>query len=226
MLKNNTLEKRIIKFLDRLDAHQNSIVVLSVAQDVSKAYIKPILDTLLNYLENGTLCVMGDCGFNTSDSSIDYLKELNNRERLVLSSDYALQLLSLRHDSYFVKHPSLSIGCVGHYARYLTRHQHLDFPYGDDSIFKDLHELNAVFLSVGDVKYHYALKYAFNLDEDKVISKNLCVYDEKVMSYLDFEADYETLEEMMLKFSTLDTNSIPFYGAKYPDLIDKLVKNI
>lgn len=226
MSTNNYKVTGLHKLLEKLDAHQNSIVLLSVGDDVPKAQIKSILDTLIDYLEGGTLCVLGDCEFNTSSSSIEELVKLNNQERLVLSSNYALQLLSLRHDSYFLKHPSVSMGCVGHYARYLTRHQHLDFPYGKSTVFEDLYTLNAIYIMVGRDSPAFGLKYGYEGTDEKIITRNVCVYNDEVYAYLDFEADFQMLSELALPNSQFEKDNSIFYGAKYPDLINSIRKEI
>lgn len=212
------------RLLHRLDVHDHSIVVVSFGSDVAKVFVKPILDELIDYLKHGTLCVVGDCTFNTNKTNLEMLVNLSNRERHVLTSDYALQILSLRHDTHRVKHPSLSIGCVGQYARYLTRHQHLDFPFGKNSFFEDLIELNATYLFIGERWDAYALKYVEYLNEEKVITKNLCTLDNTVHGYLDFEFNPEYYLNLINRNNLLlsEQGVVTVYGELYSKLIAAL----
>lgn len=212
------------RFLQRLDVHDHSIVVVSFGSDIKKVLVKPILEELIDYLKHGTLCVVGDCTFNTNATDIEMLLNLSNRERLVLTSDYALQILSLRHDAHRIKHPSLSIGCVGQYARYLTRHQHLDFPFGSNSFFDDLIELNATHIFIGEDWDAPALKYVEHLNDQKVIMKNVCVLDNTVHGYLDFESNSEYYSKLITKHNLLlsEHGVVSIYGESYLKLISAL----
>lgn len=226
LLVNKGLGPRIVKLIERLDGHRNSIVVLSVSADVDKSMIKPILDTLLDYLDQGTLCVMGDCGFNTNDSHIESLLDLSDKERAVLSNDYSLSLLALRHDAHMAKHPSISMGCVGHYGRYLTRHQHLDFPFGNLSIFEDFEALNAIYINVGSVDRPYVLKYAYTDSDAQIIRRNECVLNHKALSYLDFEVDCSKLNDDLDAIMLVDDDGITLRGARYSKLIDDIKQRL
>ncbi len=222
---NKDFEVLIPHILNRLDVHPKSIVVLNVSDETPKDQVKVILDTVLSTIHDGTLCVIGDCGFNTHQSNIQNLLNLSKKERTLLSSDYALQLLSMRHDCHFSKHPSLSIGCVGHYARYLTRHQSFDFPYGEHSIFKDLVELNAIYISVGNEAHPYALKHAYYPDK-AVIVRNVCAYQDKAYGYLDFMVNFSKLNTLKKELCLSEAGSLNIYGGKYPWLIDQIRKKI
>lgn len=220
-MSNSDYAVSIPKLLDRLDVHPKSIVILNVSDDTPKDQVKVILNTVLESIPDGTLCVIGDCEFNTHKSNIDNLVSLTQKERDVLSSSHALQLLGLRHDSHFSNHPSLSIGCVGHYARYLTRHQSFDFPYGQSSMFNDLFSLNAIYLSVGEVKKPYALKYAYSGSKE-VIVRNVCAFEKASYGYLDFLVNYDKLYDLQKSLSLHESGDIIIYGEKYPWLIEQV----
>src|SRR5690554_402166 len=219
------LKTLIPKLLERLDAHPKSIVVLNVSNETPKDQVKVIIESVLSTINDGTLCVIGDCGFNTHQSNIENLMSLNKKERMLLSSNYALQLLSLRHDCHLSEHPSLSIGCVGHYARYLTRHQAFDFPYGAGSIFEDLVTLNAIYLSIGNVEMPYALKHAYHKDKAVVI-RNVCVYEDEPFAYLDFMANFNKLQDLQETLCLSESSQLMIYGEKYPWLIDQIHKRL
>lgn len=219
LILNKDLGPRVVKLIERLDGHRNSIVVLSMSNYIDKSMIKPILDELLDYLDQGTLCVIGDCSFNTNDSDISSLLELSNRERTVLSNEYALSLLALRHDAHLTKHPSIAMGCVGHYGRYLTRHQHLDFPYGNLSIFEDLESLKAIYINIGNDDDLYAIRYAYSDSKSQIIRRNECVLDHKALSYLDFEIDVNEIKDQLDDLMIVDEEGIKLRGARYPKLI-------
>lgn len=217
MLNKNAIHK----LLKRLNAHRKSIVLLQVGKNVPKDQVKEILDGVQSYITEGTLCVIGDCDFNTGKSNVERLKHLSKREKQVLAFDDALSLLSLRHDCRLVKHPSLAMGVVGYYARYLTRHQDYDFPYGNPSVFNDLYELEAIYLTVGEVERPYGLKYAY-LNQKEVISRNVLVDHKDSVSYLDFLCNFKRLSDLQSLLCLYEDGDVRIYGERYPWIIDQI----
>lgn len=224
----HAINLQINDVLKSLAVREDAIVLLCVDSGIEKRVVKPLLDSVLKYINQGTLCVIGDCSFNTSSSEISSLKSLSNRERLVLAADYTLQLLSLRQDCLLVKHPSISMGGVGKYAKYILRHQHLDFPYDKPSVFSDLVELNALYLCIGDVQPKYALKHAVYSNSGRVVKKESCVYNGELFSYLDFECDYDVLESKSKQLNTLKyyaEGPLDIYAGWYAEIISETGKS-
>lgn len=222
-LLQSNLKNGILELLKRLNVQKNAVVVLMVGDNVRKDDMDPILKMMLNILKDGTLVVVGDCDFNTVNSDLDALSTISEKDRDRIFTDPIIQLLKLNECVHMVKHPSLSIGCFGHYANYLTRHQSFDFPYGETSLFNDLYDLNAFFISVGSLKKPFPLNYANGI-KNRIIKRNVCLYDNEMYSYLDFESDLNELSQRFIELSQCELAQYNIYGARYKLLIDTIKK--
>lgn len=210
--------------LKRLKVNRHSIVLLNIGNEVKKSDIQDILDYFIDILKDGTLCLVGDCEFNTVTSNLDAFSKLTEIKRKEIFLPIPFKLLALKENVRYANHPSLEIACYGRHAKYLTRHQSLDFPFGDTSIFSDFYELDAVYLTIGKDERPYSLKYAGNLN-DKIISRNLCLYEDKEYSYLDFEFDIHEAAKQFKGLSLYELSNPIIYGERYRYLIDEIRKS-
>lgn len=218
---NPNFENKLNELLKRLKANARSVVVLNIAESVKKDEIKGILDYFMSYLKDGTLCVVGDCEFNTVHSNLKSLSSLSEKQRKYIYTPVELRLMGLYEGARFSNHPSVEIACAGKYAQFLVRHQSLDFPYGKRSIFADFYDLDAIYLSIGETDKPYPLKYDKDLD-DKVVFRNQCLYDDKLYAYLDTEFDYEDASEKFESLSLFEEANIKIYGERYRYFIDHI----
>lgn len=222
---NEDMRKAISNIFGRLDVRNDGLVVVRFSGRLPKIYAKSFLDEVERFLPKGTLCVVDDCGFNTSDTRMDVLSNLANKERLVLASGGLLQLLALKDTCLFAMHPSLMIGCYGTHSSYLARHSSLDFPYGGESIFRDFVEMKATYLVVSADNFLYELKHVFAYLDNSVVVKNTCVLDGKLLSYLDYDCDFEWINNKVYNSRLLveeKIDDVSIFGTNYSDLIEYL----
>lgn len=220
----------IEKLLDRLNVRHDEVVLVRSHDSIGPEKNKQYLDILLNHLkESGTLCLLADCDFNTNVQEGDVVATVSNQERFVLSSNKMLQLLTLRRDCHYADHPALMLASVGKYAKYFARSKPLDFPYGESSVFEDLHEMNAVVLFVTAKHVPYEGKYAFSNWDDRVIAKNTSVLDDQLVSYLDFNCNCEWVHAQVfgsgLLLSEIEGDEV-VYGVRYRDYIKMINKRL
>lgn len=220
-LLNPRTKRNFDSLLNRLKVNSRSVILLNIGAEVAKSEYQNILDYFTSYLKDGTLCLVGDCEFNTGNTDLKSLKHLSEKTRKNIFLPIEFKILGLKESVRYVNHPSLEIICFGKHARYLTRHQSLDFPYGEKSIFNDLYDLDAVYLTVGKDLTPFALKYASNTKE-KVIFKNKCLYDGEIYAYLDFEFDLKNAAKEFKVQSLYEESEMLIYGEKYRYLIDHL----
>lgn len=148
--------------------------------------VKYIYDKLVSASKTGTIAIFGDSSFNQFVTTKKGYRRLSNQQRYVLASGKLLQLLALEDDVHYATHPAISMGTKGKYARFLARPLTLDFPYGSDSIFKDLYELNAIVVFVGDdIDTLDCLRYFDSKLEDPIIIKNTSSINGEIVTYLD-----------------------------------------
>ncbi len=220
MLRSNTIRK-IQQLLDELDVKKDGVIVLSLAEGIAKGDIKQILEIFIDRTEQGTLCLVGDCSFNTVKSNLDELSDFTEKERLNIFTSKDIKILSLLDDIYLSAHPSLEIACIGKEASFLTRHKALDFPYGETSLFNDLYNLDATYVVVGDIDNLYPLKFA-SAKDDMIVKRNVCLYQNKELSYLDFEFDFNLAQS---QFKQLALQVQGAYGIRYRQIID-ILRNV
>lgn len=217
----------IKKLFKRLNVRNDEVVLVRSHDSVGAEKNKQYFDELLLHLkDSGTLCLLDDCDFNTKVQEGDIVATVSNQERFVLSSNKMLQLLTLRRDCHYADHPALMFASVGKYAKYFARPKPLDFPYGESSIFEDLYEMDAVVIFVSAKQIPYEGKYAYSKNDGRVISKNTSVSDDDLVSYLDFEVDYDWLHAQIfgsgLMLFEIDGDEV-IYGVRYRDYI-RLIK--
>lgn len=217
----------IKKLFKRLSVRDDEVILVRSHDSIGPKKNKQYLDQLLEILQDaGTLCLLDNCAFNTKVLKGDVVAKVTNQERFVLSSNKMLQLLTLRRDCHYADHPALMLASVGKYAKYFARSKALDFPYGESSVFEDLHEMNALVLFITAKHTPYEGKYAYSYWDQRVISKNTSVMDDHVISYLDFNYDPEWVHAQVfgsgLLLSEIDGEDV-IYGVRYRDYI-KLIK--
>ena len=213
----------IKKLLDRLNVRDDEVLLVRSHDSIGPEKNKQYLDELLERLkDSGTLCLLGDCNFNTSVQEGDVVATVSNQERFVLSSNKMLQLLTLRRDCHYADHPALMLASVGKYAKYFARAKSMDFPYGETSVFEDLHEMNAIILFVTAKHVPFEGKYAYSKWDERVIIKNTSVLDDQLISYLDFRCDFDWVHAQVfgsgLMLSEIDGDDV-IYGVRYRDYV-------
>lgn len=218
----------IKKLLDRLNVRDDEVLLVRSHDSIGPEKNKQYLDELLKRLkDSGTLCLLDDCNFNTNVQPGDVVATVSNQERFVLSSNKMLQLLTLRRDCHYADHPALMLASVGKYAKYFARSKALDFPYGESSVFEDLHEMNAIILFVTAKHVPFEGKYAYSKWDDRVIAKNTSVLDDQLISYLDFDCDFNWIHAQVfgsgLMLSEIDGDDV-LYGVRYRDYV-KLISD-
>lgn len=214
----------ISKLLKRLNASHGEVILFRSNDCVGPEKTKVYLDGLIRRIsQDGTLVLLGDCDLNTDAMNSTYLMQMSNQERFVLSSDKMMQLLTLRRDSNFAYHPALMLASIGKYAKLFSRPRELDFPFGDESVFSDLYDLNALILFVSAKHVPFEAKFALSALDNKVIVKNSSVLDEDIVSYLDVDCDYEYLHGLVFgsgrMLYEMDGDTI-IYGIRYREYID------
>ncbi|AMC93018.1 hypothetical protein AOC36_03180 [Erysipelothrix larvae] len=222
------IKQQVQRVFDAYAVRRDAVVLLCVDPTLDKRYVKPLLESVISMVGEGCVCIVGDCSFNTNEQDVKSLRSLTNQERLVLAADYPLQLLSLRQDSILARHPSLSMGGVGKMAKFIFRHSHLDFPYDKPSAFSDLEDLNAFFLCVGNVYPKFALKYADSTNPQRVIKKESCVYNNELLSYLDFECDFKAIDDNFYHLDEVSYDAegyLDIYSGWYSNIIIELRKS-
>lgn len=215
------VNQSIHTLLKRLNIQDNDIVILNVSNDVDKGLLKSILENLKTSLINGTLCIIGDCGFNSSETNLEELSTIPELNRNVIFRKPILKMFELSTSVQYVKHPSVEIAVSGKHANFLTRHESLDFPYGKNSIFNDLYDMNAIYLSIGEEEGAYPLKYAI-LEDDAIIKRNVCLYGDIQHSYLDVEFDKDQAADQFKGNTQYEGNSPVVYGERYRYLIEAI----
>ncbi|MEG0727218.1 MAG: AAC(3) family N-acetyltransferase [Erysipelothrix sp.] len=221
----DALELNIKKILKRLDVDRDGTLLIHEGENVLSHYSRSYLDIFLKMMPEGTVSIMGDCNFNQSIHSVEESPFLNNQERIVLSAGKMLQLMTLKDDCYFVNHPSLMMASIGHYSRFFSRPFELDFPYGPESLFNDLYDLNATILIIGKTHSIYEAKYSFASSQTVSICKNTCLQDQTLKKYLDYDINLEHLtkqiwESPLMLYEEMDGHRI--YGISYRKMIDYL----
>lgn len=117
--------------------------------------------------------------------------------------DPTFSALSKSKGRLFSNHPYV-IGCVnGPQGRYIVRQQPLDFPFGVDSCFGPMMELQSKILFFEDDDNLDELRLAFSLsDEAKVVTRGAAVGGQWVQ-YLDYEFDSYDVKKVIDKCSSL-----------------------
>ncbi|CAM3615434.1 AAC(3) family N-acetyltransferase [Erysipelothrix urinaevulpis] len=220
----------IDKLLKRLNHRHDDLVMIRTNECLDAKTSKLYLDILLEKTNNeGTLVMLGDCEFNTSAEGDDFLMALQPQERFILSSTKMMQLASLKHESQFAYHPGISLLSLGKYAKLFSRPQSLDFPYGEESVFSDLYDLNAVIIFVSAKHIPFEAKYALHDLDEKVIIKNTSAIEGELIPYLDYEVNWKLLHGIVfgsgLMLYEIEDDLI-IYGVRYKDYIDYIKKRI
>ena len=225
MTESKLIQEPIKTILNKLNFTSDSVILLHESNDFSHKELKLAFDYLSDFTPTASLVVMGDCNFNVDALSEKMRSDISSQERMVMSSGLILQLLTLKEQSDFVSHPSLMIGSLGKYSKYLARKQPLDFPYGEQSAFNDLYNLDAIVLFLGDSLNVYEGIHAYSKITDFVIRKNSCIYKNDMESYLDYQVDLNGINDLLytsgLCVSETFGNS-KIHGIRYQDMIDYL----
>lgn len=220
----NNLKENIQELIDLTLVTEDSCVILSLSKEVPKDMIKGILETFIEYSGKGTLCLIGDCSFNSAKSNLKELSDFTEGERRSIFTSQEIKVLALLDDMKMSYHPSLEIACIGKEKDFLVRNKSLDFPYGEGSIFEDLYHMDAIYFSIGKDNDHYPLKYAQVHKE--IITRNVCLHHDKTLSYLDFEFNHATANEVMDLVSYTIEDTLPVSAVSYKKIIDILKEKI
>ena len=225
MTESKGIQEHIQSILNKLNFTSDSVILLHESNDFSHKELKLVFDYFSSYTPESSLVVMGDCNFNVDALSEKMLSEISSQERMVMSSGLILQLLTLKEQSDFVSHPSLMIGSLGKYSKYLARKQPLDFPYGEQSTFNDLYNLDTIVLFLGENLSVFEGIHAYSKTSDYVIRKNSCVYKNAMESYLDYQVDLGRINELLYNSGLCVSESYgnsKIYGIRYQEMIDYL----
>lgn len=219
-----TVSKNPIQnLLTRLDYEADGVVLIYENQSTTLDDVKYVYDLLNKALREGTLVISGDSGFNQYVSVRKGMRRITNQQRLVIASGKLLQLFMLENDVHFAKHPGLILGAKGKFSRFIARNVDLDFPYGPESIFNDLYELNAFILFAGMPGNADCIRLVNTRVESPIITKNTSIIDGDVKSFLDYDYDVKPVIDA-LKNSTLllseQVANTTIYGVRYRDLIE------
>lgn len=220
----------ISQLLKRLNAESDQVLLVRSHDSIGPKKNKEYLDDLLQVTDlDGTLCLLADCDFNTNAATNSVVSKISNQERFVLSSNKMMQLLTLRRDCYYADHPALMFASVGKYSKYFSRQKPLDFPFGRDSIFEDLHDMDAILLFITAKHVPYEGKYALTDWDNQLIKKNTSISNEEIVSYLDFSCDYQKIHSTIfgngLMLYEIDKDTV-IYGVRYRDYIEEIQKNL
>ncbi len=213
------------KLLKRLEVQKDGLVLVHESDGFDPFYSKIILDSIQSHMKDGTVCVFGDCEFNSDVLVKDMVPYISNQERLVLSSGKMMQLMTLQQECIYVTHPSLMIATAGKFSRYFGRPTEIDFPYGEHSVFTDFYDLNATLILVGDITELFEAKFAYASSNQRVIRKTGCLKDKTVVSYLDIVPNYSLIHDLVFNSKLLLSEQLDgqrVYGVKYRDFIDYL----
>ncbi len=212
----------IKKLFNELNLKEDAVVVVSLSEYIPKGDIKEILETFIAEFEKGTFCLVGDCNFNTVQSNLDELSDFTEAERRNIFTSKDIKILSLLDDMRMSAHPSLEVAVVGKHADFLSRHKSLDFPYGNESLFKDLYDLDAVMITVGSHKKYYPLKLS-KAGQSEVVKRNVCLYKNQPISYLDIDFDFDKSKEI---YESNAHQAEDVYGIAYRTIIDLLKEKL
>lgn len=231
-----------IQFLHQLGVRKGS--VLLVHQGASSLW--PLNDSVLTLMtaclellgEQGTLCALA---FYPNNCEPRRAIETRAERRAELSaqpleqSRSALQnpfftALSLNSGSSRVDHPRYSLCAVGKYAKYVTHEYPLDFPFGLQSCFRTLYEMEAdyLLLDVG-LSACEELKLAFAQRDDGIIEMNGSAYDDgNWHTFLDYRFNLEVCNRGLrqlgnLKQVKLNDNNCSFMN--YAEVINAIVQS-
>ena len=222
------MDKTLKRLFNRLHIKSEDTIMIKSSDEVSPVFIKRFYDSVSQYFSDGTVAIIDDCQFNTRVLTKANLGTLRNQERFVLSSGKMMQLLTLDQNSRFVNHPSLMIGVLGKYANYLSRPFELDFPYGKESVFKDFYDLDSYLLIVGAHHTMHEAKYALN-SQDNVIFKNASYKNGAVVTYLDFECDFDALHTTVFSngiFLYEVFDDVVIYAVSYKEYIQYIQERL
>lgn len=225
MTESRGIQNHIQSILTKLNFASDSVVLLHESNDFSHKDLKLAYDYISDFTPEVSLVVMGDCSFNVDALSEKMLSDISSQERMVMSSGLILQLLTLNDQSDFVSHPSLMVGALGKYSKYLARKQPLDFPYGEQSTFNDLYNLDAIVLFLGDNLSVYEGVYAYSKTSDYVIRKNSCVYKGDMESYLDYQINLDHINKLLYNSGLCVSEAFGdsnIYGIRYQEMVDYL----
>lgn len=208
----------------------------------------PVLSELIGgsaTLVNSLLALVGDegtvCSFElisdnrdpSLDDKIDFEERTSIRRQLELF-DYkryrdiyynsTFMALSKTQGRLFNNHPYVVFCVNGKYAKYMVRQQPLDFPFGLQSSFKALNELDGYILHFGhqfDNCHELKLIYSMNESLQSIIV-NGAAWGNQWTKYLDYETDTSLYEKAVSmceskKELIVDGLSIQFY--KYQDVL-------
>lgn len=213
----------IKKLMHRLGVSSDGVVLVHEHNSVQPRIVKFIYNRLKEATSLGTLCIFGSHQINSKVEGDTTLLGLSNQERILLASDKLLQLLVLEEETAFASHPSLMIGSIGKYSKFFARTSELDFPYGETSIFADFYDLNACVLFVHEGTEVPEACYASAINSRGVISRNTCIKDNDIVSYLDYECDEEAVVNALFASDLLLSETIQgvsIYGIRYRELIE------
>lgn len=163
-----------------------------------------LIDTLTSYLgDEGTLIMihvdsdMSDPGydqdveFSKRQTIRSYLSTLSEKDLMV---NYPPQFMAmLNHKQVYVSyHPKVKVAAIGKYARYITRKTTQDFPYGNESAFQALYEIDPkILLDTTTIDQSHELKLGCIHTSDAVIVDG-AVVDGEWRSYLDYDINPES----------------------------------
>lgn len=216
-------ENMIQKLIESLQGDSESVLLVYESSTSNVFDAKYLFDMLMRHASTGTVVISGDARFSQDVYSRKGVRSLTSQQKMVLSSNKLLQLLMLEDDVSYVNHPGLFLGCKGKYGKFFSRKLPLDFPYGPDSVFKDILDLNAIVLSVGKPDYLDCLALRNGLIENPVIKKNTSIRDGELIHYLDYHQDLDALTDKIVKsnvFKSVMIGDTLVYACSYQALIN------
>ncbi len=219
------MQEKLDNLFRRIALKDEDILLLRVHDNLEPSFIKSFYDYSYQRMGKGTIAILGDCDLNTQARSRPFLKDISTQERLILSAPKMLQILGMDPQSYFAYHPSIMMGAVGKYAKYLSRPTGIDFPYGSDSLFQDFYDFDAKLVFIDAKHTLYEAKHALAEDPKKLVHKNASVMQGEIIDYLDYDCDFELLHSTLFSNGLLLYEEIAghvVYGCSYREYIDYL----
>lgn len=238
-------KEECVRFLKRIGLLEGK--VLLVHQAISSVW--PLEDhavTLIDALSEilgpqGTLCVINTVPSN-QEPDFNIPKARKRRERILSLSlrtyrnSFQSPLFlaaSAKEGRHFTVHPKYSLCCIGKYSKYFTDDQALNFPFGYESCFESMYELNADYLMIDTtLSQCEEIKLFANKSADSVIEVNgASVFSEgrnQWKQYLDYQFDLSLIAPVIQKSGLIKQdrmNNNQIYFCNYKALIDTLVSH-
>lgn len=146
------------------------------------------------------------------DPQISFDKRQRVREELMqfdlkkyreIYYDPTFLALTKVHGRQFNNHPRLVVCAVGKYASLLTKGHPLDFPFGVNSPFETLKQLNAKVLHFGeDYSDCHELRHGYSLAQIQSVALEGVVLGKEWVKYSDYTMDTSKYQEALEKSDT------------------------